>query len=337
MEYQPKYKVSSKWILLIHLVSVFFLVISFSPCDEQSNRGNVSKGKEEESLWRGWNKYQIKPEDGLAKYGRELIENTAYYLGPKGSVAAITNGMNCQNCHLDGGTLPWANNYGAVSSTYPRFRDRSGSIETIEKRVNDCLERSLNGKAIDSNSTEMQAIVSYLHWLGDDVPKGKKPKGSGIMELTYLDRPADPVGGQIVYQSKCQSCHGEDGAGQPNIEGYGYAYPPLWGKNSYNSGAGLFRISRFAGYVKNSMPFGQVDHRNPLLSDEEAWDVAAYVNAKPRPSKDLSNDWPNISKKPVDHPFGPYSDGFTEEEHKYGPFKPIIEARKKQASKSNGL
>ena len=85
------------------------------------------------------------------------------------------------------------------------------------------------------------------------------------------------------------------------------------------------------------MPFGQVDHRNPLLSDEEAWDVAAYVNAKPRPSKDLSNDWPNISKKPVDHPFGPYSDGFTEEEHKYGPFKPIIEARKKQASKSNGL
>ena len=337
MKYHSMYRVSTERILLIHLVSAFFLVMSLSSCDEQSNRGIESKGKEEESLWRGWNKYQIKPEDELAKYGRELIENTAYYLGPKGSVAAITNGMNCQNCHLDGGTLPWANNYGAVSSTYPRFRDRSGRIETIEKRVNDCLERSLNGKAIDSNSTEMRAIVSYLHWLGDDVPKGKKPKGSGIMELTYLDRPADPVGGQIVYQSKCQSCHGEDGAGQPNIEGYGYAYPPLWGKNSYNSGAGLFRISRFAGYVKNSMPFGQVDHRNPLLSDEEAWDVAAYVNAKPRPSKDLSNDWPNISKKPVDHPFGPYSDGFTEEEHKYGPFKPIMEARKKQASKSNGL
>jgi thiosulfate dehydrogenase len=57
------------------------------------------------------------------------------------------------------------------------------------------------------------------------------------------------------------------------------------------------------------------------------------VNSKPRPSKDLSKDWPNISKKPIDHPFGPYADGFTEVQHKYGPFKPIIEARKKQMAK----
>ena len=309
-----------------------FLTVFFFSCSSEPPKQQLTAVKEE-PLWHGWNKYQIKPEDTLVVFGRELIENTSYYLGPKGTIAAITNGMNCQNCHLDGGTLPWANNYSAVVSTYPKFRDRSGSLETIPKRVNDCFERSLNGKALDTTSLEMKAILAYLHWVGDEIPKGKKPKGSGIMELPYLDRAADPAKGKVVYQAKCQTCHGADGQGQPNIEGYGYAYPPLWGKNSYNSGAGLFRLSRFAGYVKNTMPFGQADHKNPQLSNEEAWDLAAFVNSQPRPQKDLSKDWPDISKKPVDHPFGPYADGFTEEQHKYGPFEPIVKARKATAKK----
>lgn len=322
---QHRVKMSSAFsVIIMALVTIFIQ----SACDSVDEKLDAKFTPEHESVWRGWNKYQIKPSDSLARYGRELIANTSYYLGPQGKVAAITNGMNCQNCHLDGGTLPWANNYGAVAATYPKFRDRSGSIETIQKRVNDCLERSLNGKALDSNSREMKAIVSYIHWLGDDVPKGKKPKGSGIMDLKYLDRPADPQKGVLVYQNKCQSCHGSDGQGQVNADGYGYTYPPLWGAHSYNSGAGLFRMSRFAGFVKNAMPLG-VDYETTQLSDEEAWDVAAFVNSQPRPSKDLSKDWPNISKKPVDHPFGPYTDGFSEEQHKYGPFEPIVAARKK--------
>jgi thiosulfate dehydrogenase len=113
-------------------------------------------------------------------------------------------------------------------------------------------------------------------------------------------------------------------------DGKSYTYPPLWGPNSYNSGAGLFRLSRLAGYVRDNMPLNQATHKAPILSDEESWDVAAFVNSRPRPSKDLSKDWPNIAKKPIDHPFGPYADGFSETQHKFGPFKPIIEARKKQ-------
>jgi thiosulfate dehydrogenase len=287
----------------------------------------------EENPWHGWNKYQIKLEDTLARYGRELIEHTSLYLGPKGTVAAISNGMNCQNCHLDGGTIPWANNYSAVVSTYPKFRDRSGSVETIARRVNDCFERSLNGKALDTTSREMQAILAYMHWVGDEIPKGKKPKGSGIMELPYLDRAADPVKGKAVYVAKCQVCHGPDGQGQMGADGNEYTYPPLWGPNSYNSGAGLFRLSRFAGYVKAVMPFGQANYNKPQLSDEEAWDVAAFVNAQPRPQKDLHGDWPDISKKPVDHPFGPYADGFSETQHKFGPYPPIVAARKEKKGK----
>lgn len=278
------------------------------------------------SVWTGQGKYQIpyySQEDGpMIWYGRQLIENTAYYLGPNGKVNAISNGMNCQNCHLDGGTRAWANNYGAVASTYPKFRDRSGTMESIEKRVNDCFERSLNGQALDSTSREMVAIVSYIKWLGKDIPKGTKPLGSGIEDLPYLDRAADPLKGQAVYLSKCQSCHGAQGAGTAKADGSGYDFPPLWGPHSYNSGAGLFRLSRFAGYVKNNMPQGS-DYRHTQLTDAEAWDVAAFVNSQPRPAKDLSKDWPDVSKKPVDHPFGPYADPFPEQQHKLGPFKPI--------------
>ena len=75
------------------------------------------------------------------------------------------------------------------------------------------------------------------------------------------------------------------------------------------------------------MPQGAT-HESPQLTDEEAWDVAAYVNAQQRPERDLSADWPRMAGKPVDHPFGPYIDTFTEEQHKFGPFAPIVEANK---------
>lgn len=302
----------------IHLIVMGLALLVVSSCSDAPRQpiGIMA----DESPWQGWNKYQIKPEDTMAWYGHELIANTSFYFGPKGTVAPITNGMNCQNCHLDAGTMPWGNNYSAVVSTYPKFRARSGGVETIPKRVNDCFERSLNGKAIDSNSKEMKAIVAYLHWIGDEIPKGAKPKGSGIMDLPFMNRAASPEKGQIVYQQKCASCHGPNGEGQPNIEGYGYAYPPLWGEHSYNDGAGLFRLSRFAGYVKANMPFG-ANYQNTQLSDEDAWDVAAFVNSQPRPKKDISKDWPDISKKPFDHPFGPFADGKSEAQHKYGPWK----------------
>ena len=270
-------------------------------------------------------------------YGEDLIANTSRYLGPHGSVKQISNGMNCQNCHLDAGKREWGNNYGSVASTYPKFRERSGTVESIPKRVNDCFERSLNGKALDTSEYEMKSIIAYIKWLGQNVKKGEKPKGAGITDLPYLDRAANPLKGKIIYNQKCQSCHGNNGQGVKNFNGIGYAYPPLWGEHSYNNGAGLFRLSRFAGYVKDNMPFNQATHYSPVLTDEEAWDVAAYVNSQPRPQADLTNDWPNISAKPIDHPFGPYADGFSEAQHKYGPFKPIFAKRKemKNLSKMN--
>ncbi|MBX2946425.1 MAG: c-type cytochrome [Cyclobacteriaceae bacterium] len=280
-------------------------------------------------LWRAPDESTIPGDEAgdLIRYGKELIAHTAEYLGPNGKVAAMSNGMNCQNCHLDAGTKPFGNNYSAVASTYPKYRPRSGTEETIEKRVNDCFERSLNGSALDNDSKEMKAIVAYINWLGKNVPKGESPKGSGLVELIYLDRAASPENGKVVYEQKCVVCHGATGEGILNREGTAWTYPPLWGAKSYNLGAGLYRISRFAGYVKANMPLGAT-YNEPQLTDEEAWDVAAYVNSLHHPVKDLSNDWPDISKKPIDHPFGPFHDDFPEEQHKYGPFKPIVEKRK---------
>ena len=186
------------------------------------------------------------------------------------------------------------------------------------------MERSLNGKALDSNSKEFAAINNYVKYLGKYVQKDSKPIGSGIEKIQLLERSADPQKGQIIYTSKCQICHGNNGQGQLLANNQEYAYPPVWGEHSYNDGAGLFRISNLAGYIKNNMPFLQTSHENPVLTDEQCWDLASYINSKPRPHMNQSLDWPNIKKKPFDYPFGPYADSFSEEEHKFGPFQLII-------------
>lgn len=283
-----------------------------------------------DTVWRGWNHYQIpqNTDSGrLIRYGYELIANTAYYLGPKGVVAQVTNGMNCQNCHLEAGTVPYGNNFGKVYATYPQFRARNNGIQTIYGRINDCFQRSLNGKALDTNSREMKAIYAYIRWLGDGIPKNVVRGGTGIAKLPYPDRAADPAAGEKIYQLNCSACHGANGEGVLNAAGTAYTYPPLWGPHSYNDGAGLYRLSNFAGFVKNNMPFGTTYHA-PRLTNEEAWDLAAFVNSRPRPHKDQREDWKNISRKPIDFPFGPYADTFSERQHKYGPFQPISDARK---------
>lgn len=313
--------------LLLFLVTAIVIV---SELGGRVNHGTELIAATEDSAWVAPSLYTDTETQGKERemviYGEDLIANTAKYLGPHGSVLQISNGMNCQNCHLDAGKRPWGNNYGGVYATYPKFRERSGTTESIYKRVNDCLERSLNGKPLDSNSKEMQAIYAYMKWLGKSVPKGQKPHGSGLPKLPFMDRAADPSKGRLVYINKCQSCHGENGEGQ-RVNEISYATPPLWGPHSYNDGAGLYRISNFASFAKNNMPFNQASHQSPALKDEEAWDVAAFVNSQPRPHKNQGSDWPDASKKPVDFPFPPYADSFSQQQHKYGPYGPIEAAR----------
>jgi thiosulfate dehydrogenase len=72
----------------------------------------------------------------------------------------------------------------------------------------------------------------------------------------------------------------------------------------------------------------------PVLSDADAYDVAAYINSLDRPAKaGLENDFPMKMQKPVDTPYGPYADGLPAEQHKYGPFGPIRAKLKELAAK----
>lgn len=264
--------------------------------------------------------------DNLIRYGKTLIDSTARYLGPHGIVASTSNGMNCQNCHRESGTKPFTNNFLLVASTYPKFRERSGKIESVEWRVNECMQRSLNGEALDSVSKEMGAMVAYIKWVGKNVNKNKKREAAGTKELPFLARAANRSQGAVIYTSKCAACHGQGGEGVLNPDSADYKYPPLWGEHSYAISAGMYRLSKSASFIKYNMPFGAT-YTAPILTDDQAWDVAAYVNAQPHPKRIFTTDWPNISTKPVDYPFGPYDDSFSEEQHKYGPYALIKKAR----------
>ena len=62
----------------------------------------------------------------------------------------------------------------------------------------------------------------------------------------------------------------------------------------------------------------------PRLSQPDAWDVAAYVISRPRPNRaGIDKDFPDLLQKPVDTPYGPYADTFSQTQHQFGPFAPI--------------
>ncbi|SEP35977.1 c-type cytochrome [Mucilaginibacter sp. OK283] len=266
----------------------------------------------------------------LIRYGRQLIASTALYFGPKGSVAHISNGMNCQNCHLDAGTRLFANNFAGFTASYPKKSVRSGMVISASMRISECFERSLNGAMPDTGTKEIKAIMAYMQWLGKNAKKGQGLFGNTTPRLKFMDSAANPLSGRAVFIQKCRSCHGANGEGLPAADKQSYSYPPLWGANSYNDGAGMYRIGNLAGFVKANMPFGAT-YQSPQLTDKECWDVAAYINSQPRPHKDQHKDYPDLRQKPIDLPFGPYADGFTARQHKYGPFGPIQQFHHKKA------
>jgi thiosulfate dehydrogenase len=315
---------------IIFLAAFYIQTVS----DQPGHKTLVNENTDE-----GWHAPDINlvpqtPDGDMIRYGRELFVNTSIYFGPRGTVATITNGMNCQNCHVWAGTKSNGNNLASVSANYPKYRERSGRVESIEFRINDCMERSLNGKSIDSISKEMRAMVAYMKWLGQAVPPKTKPAGSGLTDIPWLNRAANPEKGKMVYENQCRRCHGKNGEGVFFEDSTRYKYPPLWGPQSFNASAGLYRVSRIVSFIKYNMPF-DLAQSSPQLSDEEAWDVAAFICTQTRPEKNYPGDWPKLETKPIDYPFGPYRDHFSEQQHKFGPFIPIKEAIEKEKTALN--
>ena len=278
----------------------------------------------------------------LVRRGRDLIAATYAYIGPEVADRAkrfAGNNLACTSCHLQAGTKKFGIPLFGLFGEFPRYSARSGAQMTIEDRLNSCMTRSMNGRALPVGAPEMQAMVAYIKFLSTGVAPGQLLPGMGTGKMPELDRPADPVRGERGYANACLTCHGPNGAGirrsLPTTD-LGYMVPPLWGSDSFNDGAGMARLITAANFLHFNMPHG-VDYLNPQLSPEHAWDIAAYVISQPRPHKaGLDKDFPDPLEKPVDTPYGPYADGFSEQQHKYGPFAPIRAAIAKLKAEQKG-
>jgi thiosulfate dehydrogenase len=309
--------------------------------------GGLSFAQETPSAQQIWTVPEIGalPNNGygrLVRRGRDLIAATYAYIGPEVADRAkrfAGNNLACASCHLQAGTKKFGIPLFGLFGEFPRYSARSGAQMTIEDRLNSCMTRSMNGRALPVGAPEMQAMVAYIKFLSTGVAPGQLLPGMGTGKMPELDRPADPVRGERGYANACLTCHGPNGAGirrsLPTTD-LGYMVPPLWGSDSFNDGAGMARLIAAANFIHFNMPHG-VDYLNPQLSPEQAWDIAAYVISQPRPHKaGLDKDFPDLLEKPVDAPYGPYADGFSEQQHKYGPFAPIRAAIAKLKAEQKG-
>lgn len=220
------------------------------------------------------------------RLGYQIVVNTQEY-----ATSYVGNRLNCTNCHLDAGLNPNAASFVGLAAVYPEYQTRNARVNTLADRINECFGRSLNGRVLPPDSSKLQAVVAYITWLSRGVPSGATLPWRGLQRIDSR-RPIDPGNGKNLYANKCAFCHGTDGQGT-------MAAPPVWGPQSYNIAADMARLTVAAAFIKSNMPRSW----GWSLSDDDAYDVAAYVNSRPRPDfPNKVHDWPK-GGKPGDSPY----------------------------------
>ena len=210
----------------------------------------------------------------------------------------VGNALNCASCHLNAGTVADGSPYIGISAFFPSYAPRAGRVITLEERINGCFLRSMNGKPLPLDSEEMKSMVALFDWMRRETKPGDKVEGRGVGKVSQTIVP-NTDNGKKVYAAQCALCHGTDGQGVKNAKGQ-WTYPPLWGSDSFNIGAGMARTYTAAAFVKRNMPIAM--HNNfPLgqggLSDQDAVDVAEYFTHMPRPDFAAKvKDWPKDAK-----------------------------------------
>jgi len=230
------------------------------------------------------------------RLGQRLVSDTRRLLP-----AQTGSAMNCTSCHLSGGKVAHASPFVGVWNRYPAYNPRAGREVTLAERINGCFLRSMNGRKLAPDSREMRAMLAYMQWLSRDIPRGSTLQGSGIGRIDKTLLP-DPLRGKAIYAKSCAVCHGNEGEGR--LRKGEMVFPPLWGNQSFNIGAGMARTFTAAAWVKQNMPIAAgpkgVLGQGGVLSDQEALDVAEYFTHQPRPDfPDKVKDWPK-GGKPVD-------------------------------------
>ena len=185
------------------------------------------------------------------------------------------NALRCVSCHLDNGKRASAMSWLGTAARYPRYRSRPGSEETLARRVNECIARSLAGRMLPEDGQDMRDMLAYI----ETFRASPRPAPVDSVKLPGV------VGrGEAGYAGQCARCHGANGEGLPAL-----AAPAVWGSDSYAIGAGMARQNTLATFVRHNMPFDHAD----TLAAQEAADIAAFVLTQPRqdhPGKE--RDWP---------------------------------------------
>jgi thiosulfate dehydrogenase len=208
----------------------------------------------------------------MVKKGEQIFVNTQ-----QNARQFVGNSLNCVNCHLDAGRKADASPLWAAYISYPAYRSKNKHVNTFAERLQGCFRFSMNGKAPALDDPTLVALESYAYWMSTGAPVGGKVAGRGYPDVPKPPLPGDYVRGEKVYAQSCAVCHGADGQGQTS--GGKTVFPPLWGPKSFNWGAGMHDIKNAAGFIKANMPLGS----GGTLTDQEAWDVATFMNSHERP------------------------------------------------------
>jgi len=188
------------------------------------------------------------------------------------------NKLSCSNCHLDKGRRANAAPLWGAFGMYPAYRSKNDQNNTLQERIQQCFRFSLDGFAPRLDSAEIKALTSYIHFLSRGIIVGKNPAGRGFPVIQDTGFDPNPDRGRQVYIADCASCHGKNGEGQ-EADNRQIINPPLWGLGSYNKGSGFYQNQLLAGFILANMPVGN----EGLLTEQQALDVAAYINLQIRP------------------------------------------------------
>jgi cytochrome c len=218
------------------------------------------------------------------KRGYLLAEHT-YELVPQ---PYVNNRLHCGSCHLHAGGDPDAAWWVDMANYY-------SPVDKLQARINSCFEHSMNGAAICTpasgndpgtcnTSQEMNALIAYMGWLTDEYHEAQEEAPArGYPKMQAQPRGNQQRGTEIFVQ-KCAFCHNDEGQGRYASDTY--FRPALWGDDSYNASAGMAKPDTLAAFLKSNMPYGS----GGLLTDQEAMDIACYIDGQLRPGKNLPGE-----------------------------------------------
>jgi thiosulfate dehydrogenase len=204
--------------------------------------------------------------EDLAALGKRIFHDT-----PNEAKLYVGARLACSSCHLNDGTTRYAAPMTGIAPLFPEFSQRAKRMISLRDRIDECFIRSENGRPLPENGKEMTALVAYVESLSVHNGSGVEPSGRGLVELPSLN--GSPQRGEAIYMAQCAACHGSDGTG------VGSTFPPLWGPESFNDGAGMDGIENMAAFVVKNMP----PPSPGSLTPQQAFDVSSYIHTKPRP------------------------------------------------------